>query len=96
MASAFAPAPAMAAPAPAAPLAVAGSDFGGSGNAGGGEVARELDAPALFALSSDTAGDYWMIVASATNEYGVSDVASDEFVWDIAAGEFSADWFFLA
>jgi hypothetical protein len=37
-----------------------------------------------------------VIVASATNEYGVSDVASDEFVWDIAAGEFSADWFFLA
>lgn len=53
--------------------------------------AADFDSGALHASLPDG----WFIVPSAGNEYGQAYVAGDGLVWDVAAGEFSADWFFV-
>ena len=47
-------------------------------------------------ISASFADHGWFIVPSAANEYGDSYAASaDGFTWNVAAGEFTADWFFV-
>jgi hypothetical protein len=70
-----------------------GADLPSSG--GGGEIARggESLAPLSLAWSSD---DGWFIVPSAANEYGQAyAAANDGFAFDVAAGEFTVDFFFV-
>ena len=72
-----------------------GADLPSSG--GGGEIARggESLAPMSLALA-DASDDGWFVVPSAANEYGQAyAAANDGFAWDVAAGEFSVDFFFV-
>lgn len=72
---------------------VAGSDSGGGG---GGEIGRDSDGLASLALNGPDYADHgWFIVPSAANEYGEAAYAATagDFVFDVAAGEFSTDWF---
>jgi hypothetical protein len=70
-------------------------DGAGSGGAGGGEIARDADGLASLALNGPDYADHgWFIVPSASNEYGeAAYAAAGDFAFDMAAGEFSADWF---
>ncbi len=64
---------------------------------GGGEIARggELLAPMSLAWA-DSSDNGWFIVPSAANEYGEAYAAAgDGFAWDVAAGEFTVDFFFV-
>jgi hypothetical protein len=64
---------------------------------GGGEIARGGESLAPMSLTWADAADHgWFVVPSAANEYGDSYAAAgDGFEWNVAAGEFSADWFFV-
>jgi len=68
-------------------------DVGGS--PGYGDIGRGLDIAPLALNASDYADHGWFIVPSAGNEYGDVHVASDGFTFDVAAGEFTADWFLV-
>jgi hypothetical protein len=64
-----------------------------SGDTSGASASDSAGAAgALFASLPD---DGWFIVPSAANEYGQAYAAGDGFVWDVATGEFAADWFFV-
>jgi hypothetical protein len=71
-----------------------GADSPGSG---GGEIARGGESLAPMSLAwSDSSDNGWFIVPSAANEYGQTYVAAnDGFAWDVAAGEFTVDFFFV-
>jgi len=76
--------------------AMARGDLGGSGDASGsGEIARGSDALASLSLDGPAYADHgWFIVPSSSNEYGPAyAAATDDFTFDVAAGEFSSDWF---
>jgi len=77
--------------------AVMRGDLGGSGDSGGGgDIARGSEALASLSLDGPAYADHgWFIVPSAANEYGESYAAADDFAFDVAAGEFSADWFWV-
>jgi hypothetical protein len=67
-----------------------------SSGGGGGEIARDGETLAPMSIAITNAADHgWFIVPSAANEYGESFVAGDGFEWNVAAGEFSGDWFFV-
>ena len=68
-----------------------------SSGGGGGEIARGGESLAPMALAwADAADDGWFIVPSAANEYGEAYAAADDgFAWDVAAGEFTVDFFFV-
>jgi hypothetical protein len=70
-------------------------DLGGSTDAsGGGEIARGSDTLASLELDGAAYADHgWFVVPSASNEYGPAYAAADGFAFDVAAGEFSSDWF---
>jgi len=72
-------------------------DLGGSGDSGGGgDIARGSEALASLSLDGPAYADHgWFIVPSAANEYGEGYAAADDFAFDVAAGEFSADWFWV-
>lgn len=80
---------------------VRGADLGDSGGFGdgGGSVFRGGDTLASLALDSSGYADHgWLIVPSASNEYGDTHVdmaAVDGFAFDMAAGEFTSDWFLV-
>src|ERR1043165_7897753 len=87
--------------APLAPAARGGDflgDSGGSGDAGG-SVFRGGGTLASLAIDSSGYGDHgWFIVPSASAEYGDAhfDVAgADGFEFNVAAGEFTSDWFLV-
>jgi len=73
-------------------------DSGGSGDARG-RVFRGGDTLASLAIDSSGYGDHgWFIVPSASAEYGDAhfDVAgADGFAFNVAAGEFTSDWFLV-
>ena len=63
---------------------------------GGSEIARGGESLATISLASSADSDHgWFIVPSAANEYGQAYAASDGFTWDVAAGEFAVDFFFV-
>ncbi|TMI99114.1 MAG: hypothetical protein E6G97_23420 [Alphaproteobacteria bacterium] len=67
-----------------------GATLGGGSDSGG--VFRGGDTLAALPFNlSDFADNGWHIVPSAANEYGAH--VADGFAWDVAAGEFAADWF---
>jgi len=70
---------------------------GGLGDSAGGEVARGADTLASLAVDGPDYADHgWLIVPSTTNEYGPAyAAAADGFSFDVAAGEFSSDWFWV-
>ena len=79
------------------PSTITRSGVGGLGETGGGEIARGADALASLSLDGPAHADHgWFIVPSASNEYGPAYGAADDFTFDVAAGAFSADWFFWA
>lgn len=59
----------------------------------GGEGAVVLTEPLSFASYADNG---WFIVPSAANEYGEGFASGDGFAFNVATGEFTADWFFFA
>jgi len=72
-------------------------DAGGLSETSGGEIARGGDALASLSLDGPSYADHgWFVVPSASNEYGPAFAAADDFTFDVAAGSFSADWFFWA
>ena len=77
--------------------AVMRGDLGGSNDTGGdGDIARGSDTLASLSLDGPAYADHgWFIVPSAANEYGEGYAATDDFAFDVAAGEFSADWFWV-
>jgi hypothetical protein len=70
---------------------------GGDGG-GAGEVGRDGDQFASLSIDSAAYADHgWFVVPSAGNEYGdVAYTAGDGFSFDVAAGEFTGDWVFIA
>lgn len=73
-------------------------DAGGSSDASGGsgELARGAETLASLSLDGPAYADHgWFIVPSASNEYGGGYAAADEFTFDVAAGEFASDWFWV-
>lgn len=71
-------------------------ELGGSGDASGsGDIARGADTLASLSLDGPAYADHgWFIVPSSSNEYGPAyAAAADDFAFDVAAGEFSSDWF---
>src|ERR1043165_9176718 len=87
--------------APLAPAARGGDflgDSGGSGDAGG-SVFRGGDTLASLAIDSSGYGAHgWVLGPSASAEYGDAhfDVAgADGFEFNVAAGEFTSDWFLV-
>ncbi len=64
---------------------------------GGGEIARGGESLAPMTLAwADSPDDGWFVVPSAANEYGEAYAAADDgFAWDVAAGEFAVDFFFV-
>lgn len=71
-------------------------DLGGLSDTGGGEIARGAETLASLGLDGPSYADHgWFIVPSASNEYGSAYAAADDFAFDLAAGEFSADWFWV-
>jgi len=82
-------------------MVMRGADLGDSGGFGdgGGSVFRGGDTLASLALDSSGYADHgWLIVPSASNEYGDAHVdmaAVDGFAFDMAAGEFTSDWFLV-
>lgn len=77
------------------PLAVARGDAGASPNFNDGEIARGSDLAPLALNLPDFTDHGWFIVPSASNEYGNVHVAGDGFVFDVAIGEFTGDWFLV-
>ena len=77
--------------------AVMRGDLGGSNDpVGGGEIARGSEALASLSLDGPSYAEHgWFIVPSAANEYGEGYAAAGDFAFDVAAGEFSADWFWV-
>jgi hypothetical protein len=75
--------------------AVGRGDVAGSDGVGGGEIGHDADGLASLALNGPDYADHgWFIVPSAANEYGeAAYAAAGDFAFDVAAGEFSADWF---
>jgi hypothetical protein len=73
------------------------STSGGDGG-GSGEVGRDGDHFASLSIDSAAYADHgWFIVPSAANEYGDAvATAGDGFSFDVAAGEFTSDWVFIA
>jgi hypothetical protein len=67
--------------------------FGG----GGGEIGRDGESLAPMSLAwADSSDNGWFIVPSAANEYGQAYAAAgDGFAFDVAAGEFAVDFFFV-
>lgn len=76
-----------------APSAVVRGDLGGSPGFGDGDIGRGESIAPLALNASDYSDHGWFIVPSASNEYGDAQVAADGFAFDVAAGEFAADWF---
>jgi hypothetical protein len=72
-------------------------DLGGLADAGGeGEITRGSDTLASLSLDGPAYADHgWFVVPSAANEYGEAYAAADDFAFDVAAGEFSSDWFWV-
>ena len=70
----------------------------GGGDGGTGAVGRDGEHFASLSIDAATYGDHgWLIVPSASNEYGDAvATAGDGFSFDVAAGEFTADWVFIA
>ncbi|MEJ0077166.1 MAG: hypothetical protein WDO17_17325 [Alphaproteobacteria bacterium] len=70
---------------------------GGDGG-GTGEIGRDGDHFASLSIDSAAYADHgWFVVPSASNEYGDAiSVAGDGFSFDVAAGEFTSDWVFIA
>jgi len=68
-----------------------------SSGGGGGDIARGGESLAPMTLAwADSADDGWFVVPSAANEYGEAYAAADDgFAWDVAAGEFAVDFFFV-
>lgn len=68
-----------------------------SSGGGGGEIERGGESLAAMTLAwADSADDGWFVVPSAANEYGQAYAAADDgFAWDVAAGEFAVDFFFV-
>ena len=77
--------------------AVMRGDLGGSNDTGGdGDIARGSDTLASLSLDGPAYADHgWFIVPSEAHEYGEGYAATDDFAFDAAAGEFSADWFWV-
>ena len=71
-------------------------DLGSTDTAGSGEIARGAETLASLAVDGPAYADHgWFIVPSASNEYGAAYAVADEFTFDVAAGEFSSDWFWV-
>ena len=71
-------------------------DLAGMSATGTGDVARVVEALASLALDGPGYADHgWFIVPSASNEYGPAYAVADDFSFDVAAGEFSSDWFWV-
>jgi hypothetical protein len=72
-----------------------GADSPSSG--GGGEIARGGESLAPLSLAwADPSDNGWFVVPSAANEYGEAYAAADDgFAFDVAAGEFAVDFFFV-
>jgi hypothetical protein len=70
---------------------------GESPSSGGGEIAGGGESLAPLSLAwADSSDDGWFVVPSAANEYGQAyAAASDGFAFDVAAGEFTVDFFFV-
>jgi hypothetical protein len=70
----------------------------GGGDGSSGEVGRDGEHFASLSIDSAAYGDHgWLIVPSASNEYGDAvATAGDGFSFDVAAGEFTSDWVFIA
>ncbi|MEA2873462.1 MAG: hypothetical protein QOH67_3438 [Hyphomicrobiales bacterium] len=68
-----------------------------SSGGGGSEIARDGESLAPMSLAwADSSDNGWFIVPSAANEYGEAYAAAgDGFAWDVAAGEFTVDFFFV-
>jgi hypothetical protein len=66
-------------------------------SSGGGEIARGGESLAPMSLAwADSSDNGWFVVPSAANEYGQAYAAADDgFAWDVAAGEFTVDFFFV-
>jgi hypothetical protein len=77
--------------------AMSRGDAGASSDtSGGGELARGAETLVSLSLDGPAYADHgWFIVPSASNEYGEGYAAADEFAFDIAAGEFASDWFWV-
>jgi hypothetical protein len=77
-------------------LAVPRGDLAKMSEMGSGDIARVVEALASLALDGPAYADHgWFVVPSASNEYGAAYVSADDFAFDLAAGEFSADWFWV-
>lgn len=67
--------------------------------AGGADASSDSvassEASNLLSLNQHFLDNGWFVVPSAENEYGPVYAAGDGFGWDVATGEFSADWFFV-
>jgi len=74
-----------------------GGESPSSGGGGGGDIARGGESLGPMTLAwADSADDGWFVVPSAANEYGQAYAAADDgFAWDVAAGEFAVDFFFV-
>lgn len=70
---------------------------GGDGG-GTGEVGRDGDVFASLSIDSAAYADHgWFVVPSASNEYGDTVYAAgDGFSFDVATGDFTSDWVFIA
>ena len=76
--------------------AVTRGDLSGPSGLGDGDIiGRGSDLGPLGVNVANYSDHGWFIVPSASNEYGDTQVAGDGFVFDVAAGEFTADWFFV-
>jgi hypothetical protein len=70
--------------------------FGGDSAGGGSEIGRDGESLAPMSLAWADSDNGWFIVPSAANEYGQAyAAANDGFAWDVAAGEFAVDFFFV-
>jgi hypothetical protein len=70
----------------------------GGGDGSSGEVGRDGEHFASLSIDSTAYADHgWFVVPSASNEYGDAVAAAgDGFSFDVAAGEFTSDWVFIA
>lgn len=78
--------------------ATRGGDLGSLSGFGDGDIGRGGEIAPLALNASDFSDHGWFIVPSATAEYGdghVDMAAVDGFVFDMAAGEFTSDWFLV-
>lgn len=78
-------------------FAAARGDLAGMSATSTGDIGRVVEVLASLAPDAPGYADHgWFIVPSASNEYGPALALADDFTFDVAAGEFSADWFFWA